>query len=154
MRMIVALLVILVGSASAFADRAMTIAQDVPQPPEVQAAVASTLAKYDAELYRLRTERADLRREMLAEHTDSTNQKLLDDTLANARALVQLDEVLVMTLRGQLSPDQVVHVLMMLNASEPEAPRMLPPKRPGAISTQGAVRSTCNPFAQPHGCPR
>ena len=153
MRMIVAVLVILVGSASAFADRAMTIAQSVPQPPDVQAAVAATIARYDAELYRLRYERAELRRQMLTEHTDSTNQKLLDDTLANTRALAQVDEVLITTLRGQLSADQIVHVLMMLNASEPEAPRMLPPKRPGAISTQGAVRSSCNPFAQPHGCP-
>jgi hypothetical protein len=153
MRTIVALLVILVGSASAFADRAMTIAQDVPQPPDVKAAVASTLARYDAELYRLRYERAELRRQMLSQHTDSMNQKLLDDTVANARALVQLDEALIADLRAQLPADQIVHVFMMLNASEPEAPRMLPPKRPGAISTKGAVHDGCDPFEQMHRCP-
>jgi hypothetical protein len=152
MRTIVALLVILVGSATASADRAMTIAQDLPLPPEVTAPIAATLARYDADLYRLRYERAELRRQMLSAHTDSMNQQLIDDTLANARALVQLDEALVGSLRAQLSADQIVHVLMLLNASEPETPRMLPPKQPGAITKRGGVRG-CNPFEQMHRCP-
>jgi hypothetical protein len=153
MRTIIALLVILVGSAPAFADRAVTIAQDLPLPPEITAPVASTLARYDADLYRLRYERAELRRQMLSQHTDSINQQLIDDTLANARALVQLDEALVSSLRAQLSSDQIVHVLMLLNASEPEAPRMLPPKQPGAINKQNAQGRGCNPFEQMHRCP-
>jgi hypothetical protein len=147
MRLIVALLVILVGSATASADRAMTIAQGLQVTPEQAATVAATLARYDADLYKLRYERA----EMLSEHTDRTNQQLLDDTLANARALVALDEALITSLRAQVSADAIVHVLMMLNASEPEAPRMLPPQRPGAVTKRS--RNGCDPFEQMHRCP-
>ncbi|HTL37521.1 MAG TPA: hypothetical protein VL326_30530 [Kofleriaceae bacterium] len=151
MRLIVALLVILVGSATASADRAMTIAQGLQVTPEQAATVAATLARYDADLYKLRYERAELRRQMLSEHTDRTNQQLLDDTLANARALVALDEALITSLRAQVSADAIVHVLMMLNASEPEAPRMLPPQRPGAVTKRS--RNGCDPFEQMHRCP-
>jgi hypothetical protein len=151
MRLIVALLVILVASPTASADRAMTIAQDLQATTEQKATVAATLARYDADLYRLRYERAELRRQMLTEHTDSVDQQMIDDTLVNARALVALDETLIATLRTQISADQIVRVMMQLNASEPEAPRMLPPQRPGAVTKR--AHNGCDPFEQMHRCP-
>ena len=150
MRITVALLVILVGSAPAFADRAQTIAQDLQLPTDAGARVAGTLVTYDSELYKLRTERAEIRRQLLVEHTDSMSQKLLDDMIVNAQALVQLDQSLLATLRAQLAPDQILRVFMMLDASEPEAPHMVAPLHPGPINKRG---DHCNPFEQPHRCP-
>ena len=147
MRIIVALLVILVGSAPARADRATTIAQDLQLSTDVGARVVSTLATYDTDLYKLQRERAEIRRQLMTEHTDSISQKLLDDMIGNAQALVQLDQNLLGSLRAQLAPDQVLRVFMLLNASEPEAPRMLPPQHPGPIN-----KPSCNPVAQPHRC--
>ena len=151
MRIIVAVLVILVGSTSAFADRAQSIAQDLQLSPAIGSRVVSTLATYDAELYKLRTERADIRRELLVEHTDSMNQTLLDNMIANAQALVVLDQGLLASLRQLLPPDQIVRVFTMLDASEPEAPHMIaPPVHSGPIHKHG---DRCNPFEQPHRCP-
>lgn len=148
MRIIVALLVILVGSAPARADRAQSIAQDLQLQHDVGARVVSTLATYDAELYKLRSERGETRRQLLVEHTDSMSQKLLDDMIVNAQALAQLDQNLLASLRGQLPPDQIVRVFAMLNATEPEAPRMLAPQPPRSRHSD-----RCNPFDQPHRCP-
>ena len=149
MRIIVALLVILVGSGSALADRASTIAQDLRLQTDVGARVISTIASYDASLYKLRTERAEIRRQLTVEHTDSISQQLLDDMIGNERQLVDLDIDLVANLRAQLAPDQILRVMTMLNASEPEAPRIVQPQHPGPINK----RAGCNPFDQPHRCP-
>src|ERR1041385_6157548 len=147
MRTIVALLVILVGSTTAHADRATTIAQDLQLSPDATARLASTLATYDSEALKLRTERTDIRRELMSPHTDSMSQKLLDDMLANERATVQLDEQLVTALRGQLAPDQLLRVFVLLNASEPEPPHPIAPPMPKS------PRGVCNPFEQMHRCP-
>ena len=150
MRIIVAVLVILVGSTPAFADRAQTIAQDLQLAPAIGPRVVSTIAAYDADLYKLRTERAELRRQLLVEHTDSLNQMLLDNMIANAQAAVVLDQSLLASLRELLSPDQIVRVFVMLDATEPEAPRMVAPLHPGPIIKRS---DRCNPFDQPHRCP-
>src|SRR3954470_7138343 len=145
-----------VPARTVFADRATTIAQDLQLPPDAAARIASSLASYDADLYRLHSERGELHRQFLSPHTDGMSQKLLDDMVANERAAVQLDETLLATLRPYLAPDQIVHVFMMLTASEPEPPRALAqPALPSASTPSSPSRKQrgCNPFEQMHHCP-
>ena len=132
MRIIAILVVLVAGWRVAAAERAKTIAAGLDLDPAKTAKVASTLRIYDSELLRLRDQRADLKRRMLAPGGDS--QKLLDDSIANARLLLVADEMLISALRTTLTAEQTIHVMVLLSASEPEAP-------------------PCDPFKQMHRCP-
>lgn len=133
MRIIAILLVMMSWRVAGAEGRATTIAASLELDPARTAKVASTLRTYDGEIIRLRDQRAELRRKMIAPAAADT-QKLLDDSVANARLLLVADELLISELRTTLTPDQTVRVLLLLSASEPEAP-------------------PCDPFKQMHRCP-
>ena len=132
MRIIAILFVLMMGWRVAAADRAKAIATGLEIDPARTTKVASTLRIDDSELLRLRDQRADLKRKMLGPAGDA--QKLLDDSISNARLLLIADELLIGELRTTLTPEQTIHVLVLLSASEPEAP-------------------PCDPFKQMHRCP-
>lgn len=129
---IIAILFVMMGWRVAAAERAKTIASGLDLDPAKTARVTSTLRLYDGQLIHLRDQRADLRRRMLAPGGDS--QRILNESIANARALLMADEMLVAELRMTLTAEQTVHVMVLLSASEPEAP-------------------LCDPFKQMHRCP-
>ncbi len=129
---IIAILLVMMSWRVAEAERAKTIAATLELDPGRTAKVASTLRTYDGEILRLRDQRAELRRKMIGPAGDA--QKILDESVANARLLLLADELLVTELRTTLTPDQTLRVLVLLSASEPEAP-------------------PCDPFKQMHRCP-
>jgi hypothetical protein len=132
MRIIAILLVMMSWRVAGAEGRAKTIAASLELDPARTAKVASTLRTYDGEILRLRDQRAELRRKMIGPTSDT--QRLLDDSVANARLMLVADEMLIAELRTTLTPDQTVRVLVLLSASEPEAP-------------------PCDPFKQMHRCP-
>jgi hypothetical protein len=132
MRIIAILLVMMSWRVAGAEGRAKTIAASLELDPARTAKVASTLRTYDGEILRLRDQRAELRRKMIEPAADA--QKLLDESVANARLLVVADELLVSELRTTLTPEQTVRVLVLLSASEPDA-------------------APCDPFKQMHRCP-
>jgi hypothetical protein len=133
MRIIAILLVMMSWRVAGAEGRAKTIAASLELDPARTAKVASSLRTYDGEILRLRDQRAELRRKMIAPAAADA-QKLLQESVANARMLLVADELLISELRTTLTADQTVRVLMLLSASEPEAP-------------------PCDPFKQMHRCP-
>lgn len=129
---IIAILLVMMSWRVAAAERAKTIAAGLELDPVRTAKVTATLRMYDSEILRLRDQRADLKRKMLGPSGDA--QRLLDDSIANARLLLVADELLISALRATLTPEQTIHVMVLLSASEPEAP-------------------PCDPFKQMHRCP-
>lgn len=167
MRTIVAVLVVLLASHAAFAQRAYAIADQLDLSAKVNAKVVTVLKTYDAELTRLQDQRRDLRRRMIATRKDQgAVESLLDEALANQRALVAAEEKLVTRLRAVLTPSQVVNILVLLNASDPEglSPEPDEPARRERTTAShdrdslwppgSAWRGTCDPFASMHGCLR
>lgn len=129
---IIAILVVLLGWRMAGAERAKTIPADLDLDPAKAAKVTATLRIYDGQLVRLRDQRAELRRRMIAPSGDP--QKLLDDQIANARALLLADELLMRELRTVLTAEQTIRALVLISASEPDVP-------------------PCDPFRKMHRCP-
>ena len=129
---IIAILLVMMSWRVAAAERAKTIAAGLELDPVRTAKVTQTLRIYDAEQVRLRDQRAELRRKMIAPAGDA--QRVLDDSIANARLLLVADELLISELRTTLTADQTLRVLVLLSASEPDAP-------------------PCDPFRQMHRCP-
>ncbi|HSD86781.1 MAG TPA: Spy/CpxP family protein refolding chaperone [Kofleriaceae bacterium] len=168
MRTIVALLVVLLASPAAFAQRSNTIADELDLSANVNAKVVTVLKAYDAEMTRLNDQRRDLRRKLLSARRDpAAADRLIDEGLANQRARVRAEETLMTNLRAVLTPTQIATVVVMLDASEPDAT----PPEPRASTRRertrtasydrdslwppGSTRSdTCDPFASMHGCLR
>jgi hypothetical protein len=165
MRTIIALLVVILASPAAFAQRATTIADELELSANVNAKVVTVLKAYDAEVTRLNEQRRDLRRRLIPARKDpAAAERLIDEGLANQRARVRADETLMTNLRSLLTPTQIATVVVMLEASEPDAitpePRDTQRERTRtatydreALWPPGSPRrGECDPFASMHGC--
>lgn len=169
MRIAVAFLV-LVGSTMAVqaepGARAMTVADSLGLDPETATKVMNVVVRYDTELARLDRQRIELKRRLVLSRRDPRDVELvLDDVIANQRALAQNEEQLVRSARKLLGPHRAAALLVLINATEPAAVDESPPPAvattpvPPARSSYDPnalfpPRPRCDPFESMHGCGR
>jgi len=125
--------------------------------------VGEVLNRYDHEVNRLQQQRSEISRKLIAAHRRDASDlgRLLDDALANRRALVEANEKLIGKLRSFLSPRATIDVLATLHLTDPgpidvELPRVSydpdPPRSCDPFAAMHGCKQTCDPFEAMHGC--
>jgi hypothetical protein len=154
--------------------RAYTLTEQLDLDPTTAGKLFPLLAKFDDEFDKLLLARTDIERRLRnADPKDPKLDKLIDEAVANQRALWDTEEKRLVQLRKILSPAQVARVLIVLPAMErkiqnqlrkavqrqkaPDAvdpfadeddlapPPQRRPRAPGA-------KQPCDPFTSPTGC--
>lgn len=169
MRIALACLVVVVLGSPVSAEPASR-AQAVVDALSVDAVTANKLidliAHHDLELDRLQHERAALERRLVTAHRldPKSVDRLLDDTVANQRAIAQVEERLLARVRQVVPAHQAARLLTLLAVTEPSSddtapvtiavtPRLPVARAPESLPATGApARPACDPFASMHGC--
>jgi hypothetical protein len=138
--------------------RAYTLTEQLDLDEPTAAKLFPALAKYDDEFDKLLQERADVQRRLqqAGSLTDTKEiDKLVDDAIANQRALWDAEDRRIKQLRTILTPAQTARVLVVLPEMERKVMTQLRrvaqkadkvPARPQPPATSGEL--TDNPFAR------
>ena len=168
MRIAVAFVVLLVSASSVQADsgaRAMAVADALGVDSQT-ADLIEIVTRYDIELSRLERQSSEIKRRLLLARNDNPKDIdfLLDNAIANQRAVAQNEEQLIRRARKVLGAKRAAQLLVLLNATEP--PRATDTASPVLASTPDSPRRAhdpnalfppkgpCNPFDSMHGCGR
>jgi parvulin-like peptidyl-prolyl isomerase len=171
MRMAAAFLVLLVSAASAQADsggRATAVTDALGVDARTAEKLIEIVIRYDTETARLQRQRIEVKRRLvLARHEHPKDvELLLEDAIANQRALTQNEEQLIRRTRKILGAKRAAELLVLINATEPDRRDETPPpaladdtprrpvRDPDALFPPGSTRPPCNPFESMHGCRR
>jgi hypothetical protein len=158
--------------------RAYTLTEELSLDEQTAAKLFPLLAKFDDEFDKLLVTRAEVQRrlEASAAVTDPKQlDKLIDEAIANQRAMWETEERRLVQLRKILTPAQTARVLVVLPAMERKIQNQLrramrkadraqkatdeddddyeagPAKTPPRPARPGAV---CDPFGDARGCPK
>jgi hypothetical protein len=163
MRTALAFVVLLVSTSSVQADpgaRAMTVIDALRVDTQTSDKLIDIVVRYDSELARLQRQRIEVKRRLvLAQHDHPKEVEfLLDDAIANQRALAQNEEQLIRRARKILGPRRAAELLVLINATEQDDSLPLtggtrPGYDPNALFPPPA-KTPCNPFESMHGCRR
>jgi hypothetical protein len=171
MRIAVAFMVLLVSASSVQADsgaRAVAVIDALRVDTQTADKLIDILIRYDNEVSRLQRQRIEVKRRMvLARHDHPRDiEFLLDDAIANQRALAHNEEQLIRRARKILGPRRAAELLVLVNATEParadDTPRPTfadTPSAPARIHDPNALfppaaKPPCDPFESMHGCGR
>ncbi len=148
------------------ASRAVSVVDGLGVDQLTANKLVDILQRHDSELAKLQRQRSELKRRLVtARHADPKNvDRLLDESIANQRALAQAEEQLITRVRQIVPAQQAAHLLVLLAATEPPHGRDAPatfsenpragsaydPRSP--LSVGQATRTRCDPFASMHGC--
>ena len=150
------------------AERAVTVVDGLGVDAQTANKLIDLVSRYDSDLDRLERTRSDLRRRLVTARHDAPKDidRLLDDALANQRAIVAAEERLVTRVRQIVSAQQTAQLLVLLAATEPshtdevptpavaENPRQRSGYDPDSLFPPGSSnRPACDPFAMMHRCP-
>lgn len=171
MRIVLALVVLALLASPAAAQpaaRAFTVVDGLGVDEQTANKLIDLVARYDSELEKLQRQRSELRRRLVtARHDDAkVVNRLLDDSLANQRAVIQAEERLITRVRQIVSARQTAQLMVLLAATEPSHGEDIVPAetadRSGRVSGSydpnslfppgSASRRPCDPFASMHGC--
>jgi hypothetical protein len=157
--------------------RAYTLTEELQLDEPTAGKLFPLLAKFDDEFDKLLEQRADLQRRLQgsAQVTDPKQiDKLIDDSIANQRAMWETEEKRLTQLRKILTPAQTARVLVVLPAMERKIQNQLrralrkaaKAQRPGdddddegelggnpfGPAPKAAPSGECDPFVSLHGC--
>lgn len=150
------------------AQRAVTVVDGLGVDAQTANKLIDLVSRYDNDLDRLERTRSDLRRRLVTARHDAPKDvnRLLDDALANQRAIVAAEERLVTRVRQIVSAQQTAQLLVLLAATEPshtdeaatpavaENPRSRSGYDRESLFPPGSSnRPACDPFAMMHRCP-
>ena len=162
--------------------RAYTLTEQLRLDEPTAARLFPVLAKFDEEFDRLLQARFDLQRQL--QNADAVRDpravdKLIDDAIANQRALWDTEDKRLAQLRKILTPAQTARVLIVLPAMErkiqnqlrkvvdrqqrrsigadPDEDLLLPddnpkPRKNAAPASRVPANKVCDPFTSVHGC--
>lgn len=170
MRIVLVALVLALLASPAAADvgRAVIVVDGLGVDEQTANKLIDLVSRYDSELDKLEHTRSDLRRRLVTARHDAPKDvnRLLDDALANQRAIVTAEERLVTRVRQIVSAQQTAQLLVLLAATEPshveepppaaiaENPRTRSGYDPDSLFPPGSsARPACDPFAMMHRCP-
>jgi hypothetical protein len=169
MRTAAAILVVLVASSSVQADpgaRAVAVIDGLRVDDATADKLLAVVTAYDKELSRLQRQRIEVKRRLVLAANDQPKQVdvLLDDAIANQRALAHNEEQLIRRTKKLLGPKRAAELLVLLAATEPDRAEDARPATladvpeartgydPDALFPPKSARPPCNPFAEMHGC--
>jgi hypothetical protein len=150
------------------AERAVTVVDGLGVDAQTANKLIDLVTRYDNELDKLQRTRSDLRRRLVTARHDAPKDinRLLDDALANQRAIVDAEERLVTRVRQIVSAQQTAQLLVLLAATEPSHVEEAPPPavaenprqrsgydRDSLFPPGSSSRPACDPFAMMHRCP-
>jgi hypothetical protein len=170
MRIALAFLVLLGLASTVQADsgaRAMAVADALAVDTQTADRLIDIVARYDIELARLERQRIEVKRRLLLARHDNPKDIdfLLEDAIANQRAVAQNEEQLIRRARKVLGAKRAAELLVLLNATEPPRATETAPS-PIAATPESQRRSAydpnalfppkggCDPFESMHGCGR
>jgi Spy/CpxP family protein refolding chaperone len=133
--------------------RAYTLTEQLDLDEATAAKLFPALAKYDDEFDKLLLARADLQRRLEAAGSlkdPNAVDKLVDEAIANQKALWTTEEQRLVQLRKILTPAQVARVLVVLPAMERKIQNQLKraAQKPGARAPDAGGELGGNPFGK------
>jgi len=145
MRITIACLVVLVLASPGWADtpsRGHVVVDALGVDARIGEKLIALVDRHDAELAKLQRERGELKSQLVASSRldPKSLDGLLDATVANQRALAELDGRLLQRVRKLLPSPKAVQLLFLLSVTEPTVPAAM-------VST-----AVCNPWTSMHRC--
>lgn len=164
MRIVLAVLALVVLAPVATAQpspRAASVVNGLGVDERTAARLIDLISKYDEEVDALHIRRSELKRRLVTARNDEPKsvEKLLDEALANQRALLKADERLLGRVRGFLSPRITAQLLVLMSVTEPthgsaqrEQLERSSRRDPDALWPPRSANQPCDPFSTMHSC--